>query len=83
MAGGSCGPPSGGSGRFAPRHRAAAGAGRFFAYFLIVTGILGMLAGHAPEPWRIFIGLFLLMAAQSAASHVWLKEALSGCGSGT
>ncbi|OGB93985.1 MAG: hypothetical protein A3G35_14465 [candidate division NC10 bacterium RIFCSPLOWO2_12_FULL_66_18] len=59
--------------------RAAAGAGRFFAYFLIVTGIFGMLAGHAPGAlWRVFIGLFLLMAAQSAASQVWLKEALSG-----
>ena len=59
--------------------RAAAGAGRFFAYFLIVTGIFGMLAGHAAGAlWRVFIGLFLLMAAQSAATSVWLKEALSG-----
>ncbi|MBI4571903.1 MAG: site-2 protease family protein [candidate division NC10 bacterium] len=59
--------------------RAAAGAGRFFAYFLIVTGIFGMLAGHAAGAlWRVFIGLFLLMAAQSAAASVWLKDALSG-----
>jgi CBS domain-containing protein len=57
----------------------AAGAGRFFAYFLIASGVVGMLAGHPGGAlWRLFIGLFLLMAAQSAASQVWLKEALSG-----
>ena len=59
--------------------RAAAGAGRFFAYFLIATGIFGLFAGHTGGGiWRVLIGLFLLQAAQAGSVQVWLKEALSG-----
>lgn len=59
--------------------RAAAGAGRFFAYFLIVGGILGLLSGQTGGAlWQLLIGLFLLQAAQASSAQVWLKEALSG-----
>jgi Zn-dependent protease len=59
--------------------RAAAGAGRLFAYFLIVGGIFGLLSGRTGGAlWQLLIGLFLLQAAQSSSAQVWLKEALSG-----
>jgi len=59
--------------------RAAAGAGRFFAYFLIVGGIFGLLSGRTGGAlWQLLIGLFLLQAAQASSAQVWLKEALSG-----
>jgi Zn-dependent protease len=59
--------------------RAAAEAGRFFAYVLIVGGIFGLLSGHTGGAlWQLLIGLFLLQAAQASSAQVWLKEALSG-----
>ena len=59
--------------------RAAAGAGRFFAYFLMVGGIFGLLSGQTGSAlWQLLIGLFLLQAAQASSTQVWLKEALSG-----
>lgn len=54
--------------------RAAAGAGRFFAYFLMVGGIFGLLSGQTGAAlWQLLIGLFLLQAAQASSTQVWLK----------
>jgi Zn-dependent protease len=59
--------------------RVAGGAGKFFAYFLIAGGILGLLTGRTGGAlWQLLIGLFLLQAAQGATAQVWIKEALSG-----
>jgi Zn-dependent protease len=66
-------------GNVARATRAAAGAGRFFAYFLIATGVIGLFGGQTGAGiWRLLIGLFLLQAAQMSSLQVWLKDALSG-----
>jgi len=59
--------------------RAAGAAGRFFAYLLMASGIFGLLSGNTGAAlWHLFIGLFLLQAAQAASAQVWLRQALSG-----
>jgi Zn-dependent protease/CBS domain-containing protein len=59
--------------------RMAAGAGTFFAYFLILSGAFNLLRGAAVTGiWHILIGWFLKDAASSAYRQVRLDDALDG-----
>ena len=59
--------------------RMAAGAGTFFAYFLILSGAVNLLRGAAVTGiWHILIGWFLKDAAASAYRQVRLDDALEG-----
>jgi Zn-dependent protease/predicted transcriptional regulator len=59
--------------------RTAAGAGTFFAYFLILTGAVNLVRGAAVTGiWHILLGWFLKEAAISAYRQVRLDDALEG-----
>lgn len=59
--------------------RVAAGAGTFFAYFLILTGVLQLLAGAGiGGVWYILIGWFLKEASEGAYQGARLDETLAG-----
>ena len=59
--------------------RMAAGAGTFFAYFLILSGAINMLRGAAVTGiWYVLLGWFLKEAAVSAYRQVRLDDALEG-----
>ena len=59
--------------------RLAAGAGTFFAYFLILSGAINLLRGAAVTGiWHVLIGWFLKEAAVSAYRQVRLDDALEG-----
>ena len=59
--------------------RLAAGAGTFFAYFLILSGAINLLRGAAVTGiWHVLLGWFLKEAAVSAYRQVRLDDALEG-----
>lgn len=59
--------------------RMAAGAGSFFAFFLIVSGAFSLLRGDAVGGiWYVLIGWFLKDAAAGAYQGVRLDETLQG-----
>ncbi len=59
--------------------RMAAGAGTFFAYFLIVSGALRLFKGDGIGGiWYVLIGWFLKEGAQGAYQRVRLDETLRG-----
>ena len=59
--------------------RMAAGAGTFFAYFLILSGAINLLRGSAVTGiWHVLLGWFLKEAAVSAYRQVRLDDALEG-----
>jgi Zn-dependent protease len=59
--------------------RVAAGAGSFFAYFLIVAGALRLFSGDGIGGiWYVLIGWFLKEGAQGAYQRVRLDETLHG-----
>jgi Zn-dependent protease/predicted transcriptional regulator len=59
--------------------RMAAGAGTFFAYFLILSGAVNLLRGAAVTGiWHVLLGWFLKEAAVSAYRQVRLDDALEG-----
>ena len=59
--------------------RIAAMGGAFFAYFLIFTGVLGLLRGAGiAGVWNILIGWFLKDASSGAYQMVRFDEALRG-----
>jgi Zn-dependent protease/CBS domain-containing protein len=59
--------------------RVAARAGTFFAYFLILTGVLQLLAGAGiGGVWYILIGWFLKEASEGAYQGARLDETLAG-----
>ena len=59
--------------------RMAAGAGTFFAYFLILSGAVNLFRGSAVTGiWHILLGWFLKDAAASAYRQVRLDDALDG-----
>jgi Zn-dependent protease/CBS domain-containing protein len=59
--------------------RIAAGAGTFFAFFLIISGVLRLLGGAGVAGvWSILIGWFLKEAAGGAYQRVRVDETLRG-----
>jgi len=59
--------------------RMAAGAGTFFAYFLILSGVVNLLKGSAVTGvWHVMLGWFLKEAAASAYRQVRFDEDLEG-----
>jgi Zn-dependent protease/predicted transcriptional regulator len=59
--------------------RMAAGAGTFFAYFLILSGVVNLLRGSAVTGlWNVMLGWFLKEAAASAYRQVRFDEELEG-----
>jgi Zn-dependent protease/CBS domain-containing protein len=56
----------------------ASQAGKWFAYLLIVIGILFVLSGHLSGMWYVLIGMFLHQAAQISYMRVAYKDGLSG-----
>jgi Zn-dependent protease/predicted transcriptional regulator len=59
--------------------RMAAGAGTFFAYFLILSGAVSVLSGATVSGiWYVLLGWFLKEAAVSAYRQVRLDDALEG-----
>lgn len=59
--------------------RMAAGAGTFFAYFLILSGAISLLRGTTVTGiWYVLLGWFLKEAAVSAYRQVRLDDALEG-----
>ncbi len=59
--------------------RIASGAGTFFAYFLIVSGVFSMLKGDTiGGVWYILIGWFIKDASAASYHQVRLDEALLG-----
>ncbi|MFQ6093653.1 MAG: site-2 protease family protein [bacterium] len=56
----------------------ASRAGKWFAYFLIVLGILSVIAGNIRGLWYVLIGMFLHQAAQMSYIRVAYKDNLSG-----
>ena len=59
--------------------RMAAGAGTFFAYFLILSGAVNLLRGQAVTGlWHVMLGWFLKEAAASAYRQVRFDDALEG-----
>lgn len=68
------------SGDYEKATRIAAGGGSAFAYFLISMGILIALLGNnwVSGLWFVFIGWFLLGAARSSVTRLYMKEGLGG-----
>jgi Zn-dependent protease len=59
--------------------RIASGVGTFFAYLLILNGVLGLVRGEGLNGvWSILIGWFLKDASAGAYQQVRLSEVLSG-----
>ncbi len=57
--------------------RIAVAGGRFFAIFLVVSGIIGMFTGVGGGLWFILIGGFLYFIAGMSYEQVVVKEILS------
>ena len=57
--------------------RIAVTAGKFFAAFLIITGVIGMFTGAGGGLWFILIGSFLYFIAGMSYEQVIIKEVLS------
>jgi Zn-dependent protease len=59
--------------------RIASGAGTFFAFFLIISGVFSLLRGDALSGvWYILIGWFIKDASVASYQQVRLDEALGG-----
>ena len=59
--------------------RIASGAGTFFAFFLIISGVFSLLRGDALSGvWYILIGWFIKDASVASYQQVRLDEALRG-----
>jgi Zn-dependent protease/predicted transcriptional regulator len=59
--------------------RIASGAGTFFAFFLIFTGVMSLLRGNSlGGVWYILIGWFIKDASAASYQQVRLDEALRG-----
>jgi Zn-dependent protease len=64
---------------FSRATRVAGGSGRLIAYAMILLGGFGVFKGLVvPGLWSVFIGFFLLNAAQESISQAAIRETLSG-----
>jgi Zn-dependent protease/predicted transcriptional regulator len=69
----------GATGNFSKATRVAGGSGRLIAYAMILLGGFGVFKGLVvPGLWSVFIGFFLLNAAQESISQAAIRETLSG-----
>lgn len=67
------------AGNFKKSTRIASSVGQAFAYVFILLGIIGFFTGNFFNGlWVVFIGWFLLSAAQTASTQVELQSALQG-----
>ena len=67
------------TGNFKKSTRIASSVGQAFAYVFILLGIIGFFTGNFFNGlWVVFIGWFLLSAAQTASTQVELQSALQG-----
>src|SRR5271170_5824761 len=64
---------------FSKATRVAGGSGRLIAYAMILLGGFGVFRGViVPGLWSVFIGFFLLNAAQESVAQAAIRETLSG-----
>jgi Zn-dependent protease/predicted transcriptional regulator len=64
---------------FSRATRIAGSSGRLIAYAMILVGGFAVFKGSlAPGLWSVFIGFFLLNAAQESVAQAALRETLSG-----
>jgi Zn-dependent protease/predicted transcriptional regulator len=64
---------------FSKATRVAGASGRLIAYAMILLGGFGVFKGYlAPGLWSVFIGFFLLNAAQESVAQAAIRETLSG-----
>lgn len=64
---------------FSRATRIAGASGRLIAYALILLGFFGVFKGFVGQGlWGVFIGFFLLNAAQESVTQAAIKETLSG-----
>ncbi|HMD08318.1 MAG TPA: site-2 protease family protein [Candidatus Acidoferrum sp.] len=64
---------------FSKATRVAGASGRLIAYAMILLGGFGVFRGYlAPGLWSVFIGFFLLNAAQESVAQAAIRETLSG-----
>jgi Zn-dependent protease/predicted transcriptional regulator len=64
---------------FSRATRIAGGTGRLIAYAMILLGGFGVFKGLVvPGLWSVFIGFFLLNAAQESVAQAAIRETLSG-----
>jgi Zn-dependent protease/predicted transcriptional regulator len=64
---------------FSRATRIAGSSGRLIAYAMILVGGFAVFKGSlAPGLWSVFIGFFLLNAAQESVAQVAIRETLSG-----
>jgi CBS domain-containing protein len=64
---------------FSRATRIAGGSGRLIAYVMILLGGFGVFKGSVvPGLWSVFIGFFLLNAAQESVAQAAIRETLSG-----
>ena len=64
---------------FSKATRVAGASGRLIAYAMILLGGFGVFKGYlAPGLWSVFIGFFLLNAAQESVAQAAIRENLSG-----
>lgn len=64
---------------FARATRVAGGTGRFIAYALILFGGFVVFKGQVLSGlWSVFVGFFLLTAAQESVAQITIRENLSG-----
>jgi Zn-dependent protease/predicted transcriptional regulator len=74
----------GATGNFSKATRVAGGSGRLIAYAMILLGGFYVLKGLAvpslvvPGLWSVFVGFFLLNAAQESVAQAAIRETLSG-----
>ena len=67
------------TGNFKKSTHIASSVGQAFAYVFILLGIIGFFTGNFFNGlWVVFIGWFLLSAAQTASTQVELQSALQG-----
>jgi Zn-dependent protease len=67
------------TGNFSKATRVAGGSGRLIAYAMILIGGFGVFRGVViPGLWSVFIGFFLLNAAQESVAQAAIRETLSG-----
>jgi Zn-dependent protease/CBS domain-containing protein len=67
------------TGNFKKATRIASSVGQAFAYVFILLGIIAFFTGNFFNGlWVVFIGWFLLSAAQTASTQVELQSALQG-----
>jgi Zn-dependent protease/predicted transcriptional regulator len=64
---------------FSKATRVAGASGRLIAYAMILLGGFGVFKGYlAPGLWSVFIGFFLLNAAQESVAQAAIRENLTG-----